>query len=207
MKPANSWMIRFSPLVACLVILCFIPPEKTLGNLIRLIYFHGAWIWSAILLCTIAGVYGLLAILFRKPRFHKNSSAFGWIGLIFLLLYLPMALLVMKLSWGGLFLSEPRWSIPFSITLADLLVQVGVYFIKIPTVSSLANLGIGTILVYNISKIQSVLHPEAPIQASGSISNQVYFYLLLVCLLIFGILLSRLLFNRPVTGEKHASVD
>jgi hypothetical protein len=206
MRPAYRWLIRFAPLLTSIFILFFIPPEKTLGNLIRLIYFHGAWIWSAILLCAISAALGLLAVIFRKPSLHQNSSALAWIGLLFLLLYLPMALVVMKLSWGGLFLTEPRWSIPFSITLADLLVQVGVNFIKIPTVSSLANLGIGTILLYNITKIQSVLHPDAPIQASGSISNQVLFCLLLICLLIFGILLSRL-FIRPITGEKHDPVD
>lgn len=184
------WQFLLVVALGAIAAVFLIPPEQTLGSAIRLIYFHAAWIWTAILLCVLAALVGLTAVITRKSAAHRISAALGRAGLIFLVSYLPMALLVMKVVWNGLFFTEPRWSVPFSLTLTFLLAQIGVLFINQPVVTSLANLSFGVILVYNVSTLQSVLHPENPIFTSGSLALRTAFLLLLLFIFCGGLLLT-----------------
>ena len=177
-------------LAGIIIVLFLLPPEQTLGNGIRLIYLHAAWVWTGILLYTLSAGTAFIAILSHKIQHHHWSAALGRAGLFFWLTYLPMSLWVMKLNWNGFFFAEPRWSIPFSLAVASLLMQVGVWVIHQPVLTSIANLGFGSILIYNMSKLQSVLHPDSAIQSSGSIRIQVLFILLLGITLITGLLFS-----------------
>lgn len=190
-------------LAVILLVLILIPAEQTLGNGIRLIYLHAAWVWTGIVLYTIAGVVGLAAVFIRKIALHRWSAALGRTALLFWLTYLPMSLLVMQQNWNGLFFAEPRWSIPFSLAVASLLLQVGVFFINQPVITSIANLGFGTLLVINMSKLQSVLHPESAIQQSGSLTIKSLFVLLLVFTIFTGLLLTKLIHSGSIAFEER----
>jgi hypothetical protein len=179
------------------------PAEKTLGTGIRLIYLHGAWVWTGIILFGLAGLTGLVAILLKKIRLHKASAALGRAGLCFWLTYLPISLLVMRLNWNGLFFDEPRWKIPFTLAVVGFLIQTGVLLINTPWLTSLANFGFGATLLYNLSKIQSVLHPQSPIQQSGSIRIQIFFGILVIITLTAGGFLSRIWLEWANHREKE----
>jgi hypothetical protein len=184
------WQYLLPITAGAILAVLLIPPEQTLGTGIRLIYFHAAWIWTGITLGVLAAIFGLAAVAARKERLHQASAALARAGLIFLLTYLPMAMLVMKIVWNGYFFTEPRWSVPFSLTLAYLLVQIGVLFINKPVLSSLANLSFGVILVYNLATLQSVLHPESPIFTSGSMAIRAAFLFLFFFIFCGGMLLT-----------------
>ncbi len=200
---SNTWGQISICVLFILVIIFFIPEEKTLGSAIRMIYLHGAWVWTGVILYILAGIAGLIAVVARKQQVHRWSAAFGRIAVFFFITYLPMALLVMQQNWNGLFFAEPRWSIPFSLTVASVLVQTGIYFINQPVLTSLINMGFGTLLVMNFTKLQSVLHPESPIQQSGSMLIKVMFYLVLVMTTLMGMVLSRWIFHWHLQHEKR----
>jgi len=162
----------------------FAPLEKTLGAGIRLIYLHGVWVWTGLIVFGAAALVGLAALLSRRADWHAGSLALGRTGMTFWLTYLPMSLLVMQVYWGGLFLDEPRWRIPLAFGVVGVLLQAAWAVLSIPVLSSAGNVVFGAALAVATFRMQSVLHPDSPILTSDSPSIQIFFALLLVLTLL-----------------------
>jgi len=90
-------------LLLAILVAALAPLEKTLGSNARLVYFHGAWVWAAMLAFSGAAVAGAIGLLSRRIAWQRTSQAAGRTGLVFWLIFLPMALLVMQLNWNGIF--------------------------------------------------------------------------------------------------------
>jgi len=165
----------------------FAPLERTLGANIRLVYVHGAWVWTGMIAFGFSAAAGLAALLSRQDRWRAWSQALARTGLVFWWTYLPMSLLVMQLNWGGIYLDEPRWRIPFTFGIVGLLLQTGLSLIKLPALTSAANLFFGAVLLWNLGQVQNVLHPDSPILNSNSKPIQIFFsVLVLLALLVAG---------------------
>jgi len=173
------WLVIF--LAAALAAAAFAPLEKTLGINARLVYFHGAWVWAALVAFAAAGVVGLVALLSRRADLHYWSLALGRTAIIFWLVFLPMSLLVMQANWNGLFLDEPRFRVPLNFAIVGVLLQVGISFFP-PAWASLANLVFGVALLAGLRSAGTVLHPESPIFGSGATGIQLYFAGLVILL-------------------------
>lgn len=187
-----------SPLVWLIVLFITIglvaalaPLEKTLGANARLVYLHGAWVWTAMLAFLAAALAGLVGLITRRPAFHQWSQALGRTGLFFWITFLLMSLYVMQVNWNGLFLSEPRFRIPLNFAIAGLLLQAGLAFFKDPRLTSFVNASFGLALFFTMSGTQTVLHPDSPIFNSGARSIQIFFGILLILQIIAAWQLSR----------------
>lgn len=167
-----------------ILVAAFAPLEKTLGNNARLVYFHGAWVWTAMLAFLAAALSGLLGILSKRMFFHQWSLALGRTGLLFWIVFLPMSLIVMQANWNGLFLDEPRFRIPLNYAIIGLLLQIGLAFFSVPAWSSIANIAFGVAFFWGMAKVETILHPDSPIFSSGARDIQVYFLLLFILLSI-----------------------
>ena len=178
----------------CLTVaIAFLTPlERTLGVNLRLVYLHGAWVWAGIVTFSVAGIVGLAALLFRKIALHAWSRSLGWTGLCFWITSLPMSLAVMQINWNGFFFDEPRWKIPFTFAIISILLQAGLFLMNTPWITSLANLFFGSALLFNLVRMDSVLHPTSPVFTSGSAGIKLIFILLLASTLIIGAVLSAL---------------
>jgi len=108
------------------------------------------------------------------------------------LTYLPMSLWVMQINWGGLFLDEPRWRVPFAFGLAGLLLQIGLALFNTPWLTGLGNLLFGTALWIVLGGLQNILHPDSPIFSSDSSRIQFFFIALVGLALLAGALISLL---------------
>jgi len=167
------------------IVITFITPlERTLGGNLRLVYLHGAWAWTGIVTFCIAGIIGLIALLLRDQNLHGWSRALGWTGLGFWVTYLPISLAVMQINWNGLFFDEPRWKVPFTFAVIGILLQAGLLFMNTPWITSLSNIIFGSLLMINLIKMDSVLHPNSPVFSSGSSGIKLIFILLLTSTLI-----------------------
>ena len=183
------WLVIF--LAAALAAAAFAPLEKTLGINARLVYFHGAWVWAALVAFAAAGVVGLVALLSRRADLHYWSLALGRTAIIFWLVFLPMSLLVMQANWNGLFLDEPRFRVPLNFAIVGVLLQVGISFFP-PAWASLANLVFGVALLAGLRSAGTVLHPESPIFGSGATGIQLYFAGLVILLSLAAWQMARL---------------
>ena len=185
---ANPWSILAN--LAILILLdLLIPLEKTLGTNIRLIYFHGAWVWAGIIFYGTAAASGLAALILRKKPWQIYSRSAAYTALFFWVTYLPMSLIVMKINWGGFFFDEPRWKIPMSFAVISILLQAGLILINNRDLTSGANLAFGTALYWSLFSAQSVLHPDSPIQqSSGRI--KVFFSIMLFLTILLALQIS-----------------
>jgi hypothetical protein len=174
------------------------PLERTLGSNLRLVLLHGGMVWAGKIAFAAAGLAGLVGLISRRKLWHDASLALGRTGLVFWLVYLPMSLVVQLQNWGGIFWDEPRWRVPFTFGVAAVLLQIGLWIMKKPAISSAANLVFGALLWWQLGDITNVLHPDSPVFGSGSFDIPLFFLILLgLCLLAAGQI--AWLFYRPLS--------
>ena len=188
-----TWIALVFTVIAIAVITVLGPTERTLGENLRLVVLHGAWVWAGKLLFAAAAIAGLLGLVLPKAVWSNLSLALGRTGLLFWLTYLPMSLIVQLQNWGGIFWDEPRWRVPFTFGVVGLLLQLGLWVLNQPRLTNLANLVFGVVLWWQLGSITNVLHPDSPIFGSGGATDiQLFFIALLVLTLLAGALITRL---------------
>lgn len=152
------------------------PSERSLGDNVRLVYLHGAWVWTAIIAFIAAAGAGLAGFLLRKAAWHAWSFALGQTGLLFWISYLPLSMWTMQANWNGLYLAEPRWRIALHYALIGLLLQGGLLLLRRARLASLSNILYLAALLWSLSRAEQVMHPPSPIMGSDSTTIQLYFF-------------------------------
>jgi hypothetical protein len=173
-------------LVLLALLTAIAPPERTLGENARFVYLHGAWVWTSMVMFLLAGIAGLAGLLSRRVELHEWSLALGRTALLLWIGFLPQSIYLMQVNWNGIFLDEPRFRIPLNLAITGLMLQVGVSFFPRWT-SSIVNLLFAGALFWIMNGIETVLHPEGPIQSSSSTSIQLIFYLMLILMIALAI--------------------
>ena len=160
------------------------PRERTLGTTVRLIYVHGAWVWTALMGFAAAGMTGLAGLMVRRPGWLRWAWAWGLSGTFFWITYLPLSLWAMQAAWNGLFLEEPRWRLGFDFAIIALLLQIALVLFGRPAWAAAAHVGFAASLFWRLSQTEQVMHPPSPIASSVSAAIRFYFgLLLLLCVL------------------------
>lgn len=177
--------------VAALLLAAFGPRERSLGANVRLVYLHGAWVWTALVGFLAAALAGLAGLLVRRTAWQTTSVALGQAATFFWITYLPMSLLVMQANWNGLFLEEPRFRIGVNFAIVALLLQAAILVVRRPDWASGLNIFYLAGLSYSLVSSRAIMHPSSPIASSGLVSLQAYFLLLTFTCLMAGGQLSR----------------
>jgi len=172
------------------------PPERTLGPTVRVVYLHGAWVWTALIGFGAAGVVGLAGLAARRASWLRWAWAWGLSGTFFWITYLPLSLWAMNAAWNGLFLGEPRWRVGIDFAVAALLIHIGLALLGRPVWAAAAQVGFVGSLFWRISQTDQVMHPPSPIASSGSATIRLYFGLLLLLCAITSWQLARWLVAR-----------
>lgn len=172
-KSPILWLVLF--LIATATLTTAGPAEKTLGSNARVVYLHGAWVWSALIAFLAAGFAGLLGLVTRRTKLHHWSRALGRTGLLFWITYLPISMWAMQTNWNGLFLAEPRWRLAVVFAVGGLLLQTGLTLIQNPAWASAGNLVYITILLASLGNTQNVMHPPSPMLTSNASLIQLTF--------------------------------
>jgi hypothetical protein len=177
-------------LLATLILIAILtataPLEKTLGDNARLVYLHGSWVWTAMVVFLAAAAAGLGGLVSRRQWLHEWSLALGRTALVLWITFLPQSLYLMQANWNGLFLDEPRFRTPLNLAVVGLLLQIGISFFPV-RFASLANIVFAGSLFWVMNGLQTVLHPEGPIQNSSSTSIQLVFGLLLILMIALAL--------------------
>ncbi len=195
MKPW-LWLILALLTVAALTLLS--PPEATLGDNVRVVYLHGAWVWAALAAFLIAAGIGAAGLLRRMTELHRWSRAWGRAGVIFWVTYLPVSLWAMQANWNGLFLAEPRWRFALVFAVTGVLLQLGLSFLPVRW-TSVGNLAFVIALFWAMLSTENVMHPPSPMLDSSFSSIQVFFAALTLLLIFAAWQIARLLYGRWTT--------
>ncbi len=185
-------------LAAALLLAGFGPRERSLGLNVRLVYLHGAWVWTALIGFAAAASAGLAGLFFRHVGWQHASIALGQAATLFWITYLPMSLLVMQANWNGLFLEEPRFRIGLDFALIALLLQAGILLLGRPAWASALNIVFLAGLAFSLATSREIMHPPSPIASSGWLTLQVYFAALTLTCVAAGSQIARWLHRRLV---------
>jgi hypothetical protein len=193
----RTYASRIIPLTVVAIFITLLillsPEEKSLGANVRIVYLHGAWVLTAIMVLAAAGLSGLAGLITRGVRWHRWSQALGRTGMLFWITYLPLSLWAMETNWNGLFLSEPRWRIAAIFAVTGLLLQAGLALIDLPALTSGANLVFVIALAVSLLNVDTVLHPPpSPIFSSGNSRIEFFFIGLNSLTLLAAWLIARL---------------
>jgi len=182
----------FLTVIVIILLALFGPEEQSLGSNVRIVYLHGAWVLAAEVAFLAAGVAGLIALVTKRDNFHHWSAALGRTGIIFWVTYLPLSLWAMQANWNGLFLVEPRFRLALIFAVTGVLLQVGLWFINMNWVTSLANILYIVVLRVIFATADNVMHPPpSPIFNSGNYAIIGFFVAMILLSLLAAFFMTR----------------
>ena len=164
------------------------PAEANLGKNARLVYLHGAWVWTSLTTFIASGLVGMIGfVVFWLDRkviiFHQWSRALSRTGLLFWITYLPVSLWAMETNWNGLFLAEPRWRLAIIFAVAGFLLQLGLSLVPVAWSSFFNPAYILTLFLF-IRQTETVMHPINPLQSEAALRIQLFFGVLTILLIV-----------------------
>jgi len=162
-------------LVAALILAGRAPSERILGGAVRIVYLHGASVWSSLLMFCAAALAGLAGLILRRESWHAWSVGLSRSATLFWWTSALLSLAAMETSWNGLYLAEPRWQLAVRFGIVAALLQIGVAIVRRPAVGSVTNLAFAAALILALTQAPTVLHPSSPIFSSASIAIRVHF--------------------------------
>jgi hypothetical protein len=189
-KSAWTWLII--TLFAIAILTAVGPAEKTLGNNVRVVYLHGAWVWTALASFIAAALLGLVGLVTQRISIQRWSRAWGRTGLLFWIIYLPLSIWAMQTSWNGIFLAEPRFRVAVVFAIGGLLLQLGVAITEDSAWASAANLIYAGALIWVLATTPTIMHPPSPILNSDSQRIQIYYFGLVILNLLLAWQVARL---------------
>jgi hypothetical protein len=167
-------------LLLLLVWVVLAPAESRLGNLVKLVYVHGALVWTGLLTFSIAGVLGLVALGVRRPVWYAGARAASLAALIVWIAYVISSMAVTGLTWGQLVAwNEPRVRATALILVAALVLAIVTRLVDHRDFTALVNVLMGIVPWMVVRQAGVIRHPVDPIGGSGSAAIQ-DFYLLIV---------------------------
>jgi len=209
---------RALPLVAAgflgLLAVCLIvaPAEAKLGQLIKLVYVHGALVMVGLVTFSVAGGLGLAALALRRRAWYNGTWAAGVAALLVWIVYILSSMAVTGLTWGQVIAwNEPRVRASALILLAAVVLAVVTRLVGHRDFSAAVNLVMGIVPWILVRQAEAIRHPLDPIGGSESTSIQLFFVLIVVA--VAGLVVSLIAWlwlgamSRPISsgelkGEK-----
>ncbi len=178
---------RALPLTAagflCLLGVCVIlaPAEAQLGQLIKLVYVHGALVMVGLAAFSVAGGLGLVALVFRRRVWYNGTWAAGLAALVVWIVYILSSMAVTGLTWGQVIAwDEPRVRASAMILLAAVVLAIVARLVGHRDFTALVNLVMGIVPWILVSRAEAIRHPLDPIGGSQSTGIQLFFGLIVV---------------------------
>lgn len=150
------------------------PPEKTLGNIAKFIYFHGALSWAAIATFTVAGILGAAFILRKKTGIFVWADAFVKTAVVLWSAHYIIGIVSMQVAWGGIFWQEPRFVAATLVLLVSLALYSTARIFSKPLLSAILFMATPVATWALLLNSGRVFHPANPIMGGQSLSIKLY---------------------------------
>jgi len=152
------------------------PAEQTLGQVVKLVYLHGALISTCMIGFIVAGILGLIWFIVRKTVLLRWLMALQRATAVTWVIYLLSSMWVTYMAWGvAIAWGEPRVVATIRVTLAVAVILIVTEIVKMPLLTAAGNALLGIVVMVIIESAGVIRHPIDPIGASNSASIQ-WFY-------------------------------
>ena len=189
---AQTNLLSLVILVATIALVTWLSPaDRVLGNLVKLVYLHGAIIQIALLALVAAGLLGLAFLVWPRPALVAWSQAVERTGFILWILYVATSAASMARAWGGIAWFEPRWVFGLQMLVIIPVMQLAGLLLQDRRLAAGLNLAVALIMLFLRWRANLVLHPLDPIGASSSLAIKGAYYLLVLLVFLTAVQLSR----------------
>jgi hypothetical protein len=183
------WLLVGLCALGATLVLALMPAEKTLGQIIKLVYLHGALSRAGMIGLWAAGIAGAAYLIRPNPASLRWSQALLWSGWGFWLAHFIVSMPATRLTWGPwVAWGEPRVTMTLQVAAAGLIVIAVTWLLDSGRFTAVANLLLGLTVFLLVERTGVLRHPFDPIGASPS-STLRLIYLLLVLLVIASMFL------------------
>lgn len=192
------------PLLAAVLLILLVvwivlaPAESRLGNVIKLVFVHGALVWSGLLAFTIAGVSGLVALTAnhivgalaarsrsltgrRARAWYRGAESSSLAALIVWIAYVISSMAVTGLAWGQVIAwNEPRVRATGLILLAAVVLYIVARLVANRDFTAVVSVLMGIVPWIVVKQAGVMRHPVDPIGGSESATIQTFYALILL---------------------------
>ena len=183
LTPRRAAIVAAALALLIAVLLLLAPAEAQLGNLIKVIYLHGALARVGLYALMLAGLLGGAYLIRSTAGLLRWSNAVQMAGMAVFIAHFVLSVIPTRATWGvWIAFDEPRTRMSLQIIGVGLLVIVVRRLLNEPRLSALANLLLGGAVLLLNMRTGVLRHPLNPIGDSSSSAIQ-FFYLaiLLAC--------------------------
>jgi hypothetical protein len=194
----NSWLIYAALFVVIAGLLVLSPAEATLGNVVKIVYAHGAAERVATYAYLTAGGLGVTYLALKRASVASWTQAVAETAIIFWLAQFVISAPAQILAWGAFTLSEPRVASALVVLVATALVYVVARWLGDQTWMSLAAIANAAILVIVLRGAINILHPVDPIVGSDSPAIKIFYAAIVI---VTGLLAAQFARDRATLAK------
>jgi len=183
----------FILVIGIVILLYFIPPEQKLGNTIKIVFLHAAFVQVGILTFLTAGILSIIWFI------HRNKNLYVWIysvqitAVFMWAVYYLSSMIATYYAWGILIAwQEPRVQMTFWVFAFATVFLLVSWWLKNPYFSSVLNIILMVIVFYLVLTTINIRHPGNPIGESNSFLYKGIFFTLIGVVAVFSVQIMRL---------------
>lgn len=174
-------------ILVILILLFLLPPERTLGDVIKLVLLHGALVRVGLIAFALAGVLGAICLVSAQPQWLRWCQATQVTALLFWLGNGISSSIATKWAWGEwIAWSEPRVWATIHITWLALACLLLTRWVNQRSFTALANIAVAGVSWGLIKGATLVRHPFDPIGSSNVLLYQALYSAMVIMLLVMG---------------------
>lgn len=193
----QAWLLALILVAILAVLLVLAPAERQLGNLVKVIYVHGALARSGILGLIAAGVVGVLFLIRPRPPLLRWSNAIQVASMAAFVAHFVISVIPTHQTWGvWVAFDEPRTIMSLQIIGAGLAIMLARSLIGDDRLSALANLLLAAAVALLAIRTGVLRHPLNPIGDSNSLAIKLYYVGIVVVNMALTALLAWVLASR-----------
>jgi hypothetical protein len=175
------WALFGGSAALAALILVLLPAERTIGQVIKIVYLHGALSRAGMVGFVAAGAVGLAYLLKPRPTLGRWTKAFALSGWIYWVAHFIVSMPATRLTWGPwIAWGEPRVTMTLQIMVVGLAVIVITWLVEDGRFAAVANLSLGVAVLLLAARTGVLRHPLDPIASSPAMILRLIYLLLLI---------------------------
>jgi hypothetical protein len=198
------WVILAVAAVVTAVLVFAIPPEQTLGELVRLVIFHGATTWVNLATFTLAALLSAAFLVSGRLGLYWWASAFRYVSLPLWIYNTVLGIVSMRLAWNGFNWAEPRLQMTFWVLMGALVVFSADFLVGNRRLTAALDIGLAGVLWYLLTTSHNLAHPDSPVFASGPTIVAIFLGQVAACFVIAVVVAS---FVRDRLARAHVGQE
>ena len=184
------------------LLLILLPPEQTLGAVIKAVFLHGALVRTGLLLFAIGGLLGLAVLAWERPDLMAWTLAIQETAVLLWIAYALSSMVATKLAWGQwIAWDEPRVRASINVLWFCIVAWLLVRWVDNRYFTGLANLAVAIMAWVLIRGASLVRHPFNPIGDSSSSAYGWFFIAMGITVFLIAAQVARWLAGRKLKIE------